>query len=339
MKILRKDKLNAVLDKLAEEAELYVPMSKGNGSGFFPWKSYDPEKQNLMLDKVNVYFSPKGVVFPQTEKMYSIRQGGQEVSIDQTFENSHPRILFGVRACDARAIRCLDDVFLTRGYEDSFYKARRDNLTIIASACYIKGPNCFCGAMEIDPAEPEGDIIIRDTGDNGFIWEAKTAKGEELTSRLGELLEEGELTAPEAQPFAVQVDYTGVAEKLKGMFEHPIWDELSEPCQNCGICTYVCPSCHCFDIQVKMWGDQGYRFRCWDSCMYAEYTAEAGGGNPRPTTKERFRNRFLHKLEFFTERYGYPLCTGCGRCIVACPTGINIVKIIDAVKEANADAR
>jgi ferredoxin len=151
------------------------------------------------------------------------------------------------------------------------------------------------------------------------------------------MLEEKELKAPEAKAFQTQVDYEGVAEKLKGMFEHPIWEDLSSNCQNCGICTYVCPSCHCFDIQVKSWGEEGYRFRCWDSCMYGEYTAEAGGGNPRPTTKERFRNRFLHKLEFFSERYGYPLCTGCGRCIVACPTGINIVNIINEVKEASVD--
>jgi sulfhydrogenase subunit beta (sulfur reductase) len=269
--------------------------------------------------------------------MYSIKQMGQEAAIEATFENSSPTVIFGVRACDARAIKCMDDVFLTRGYADSFYKARRDNAVIIGNACYNPGANCFCAGMGIDPADPVADIIIRDTGD-AYIWEAKTEKGEKLSLSINDLLEEKEIARPEMKPFTTRVEYQGVAEKLKGMFEHEIWAELSETCQNCGICTYVCPSCHCFDIQVKMWGDKGYRFRCWDSCMYTEYTAEAGGGNPRPTTKERFRNRFLHKLEFFTERYGYPLCTGCGRCIVACPNGINIIDIMEKVKEANADA-
>ncbi len=337
MKILNKRHLDLTLNKLAEQAEVFVPMAKGKSSGFYSWKNRNPETEPLMLDALNVYLSPKNIVFPQTEKMYSIKQSGQEVEIKETYEDNSPRIIFGIRACDARAITCMDDVFLTRGYEDSFYKARRDNIAIIANACYNPGANCFCAGMGIDPTEPNADIIIRDTGDSGYIWESKSARGEELTAQISEWLEEKELKAPASKPFQTNVDYNGVAEKLKTMFEHPIWEELSQACQNCGICTYVCPSCYCFDIQVKMWGDEGYRFRCWDSCMYTEYSAEAGGGNPRPTTKERFRNRFLHKLEFFSERYGYPLCTGCGRCIVACPTGINIVSIIDQVKEANVD--
>jgi len=337
MKVLSKNNLESLLNKLSEELEVFVPMSKGNSSGFYSWKTRNPEADKIMLEALNVYLPPKNVVLPQTEKMYSIKQQGQQVDINETFEDYNAKVLFGVRACDARAITAMDDVFLTRGYEDSFYKARRDNLTIIANACYKPGANCFCAGMGIDPTEPDADIIIRDTGDSGYIWEVKTEKGETLTNRVADLLEEKELALPELKPFNTSVEYEGVAEKLKNMFEHPIWEDLSKNCQNCGICTYVCPSCYCFDIQVKMWGDEGYRFRCWDSCMYTEYSAEAGGGNPRPTTRERFRNRFLHKLEFFKERYGYPLCTGCGRCIVACPNGINIMNIIDEVKEANID--
>lgn len=337
MKIINKSSLQALLDKLAQQTEVYVPMGRGNTSGFYSWKSYDEKSDQLMLDSLNVYISPKSLVFPQTEKMYSLKQAGQDVSIDETYEDHSAAIIFGVRACDARAITALDEVFLTRGYEDSFYKAKRENVTIIGNACYKPGSNCFCGFMEIDPANPDADVIIRDAGD-AYIWEAKTEKGEKLTAGIADLLQEKELPLPELQAFKLDASaYEGLAEKLKGMFDHPIWHELSEACQNCGVCTYVCPSCHCFDIQVKMYGNEGYRFRCWDSCMYTEYSAEAGGGNPRSNPTERFRNRFLHKLEFFKERYGHPLCTGCGRCIVACPTGINIVNIINQLKEADAD--
>ena len=193
-----------------------------------------------------------------------------------------------------------------------------------------------CEAMGVAMTEPETDIILRDAGDEGYIWEVKTEPGEKLTQAVAEFLSDKELKAPEAKAFQTQVDYAGVAEKLKGMFDDPIWERMSQPCVNCGACTYICPSCHCFDIQVKMWGDQGYRFRCWDSCMYAEYTAEAGGGNPRPTGVERFRNRFLHKLQFFNERYGYALCTGCGRCTIVCPTGVRITDIIKEIKEVDS---
>ncbi|NLJ72348.1 MAG: 4Fe-4S binding protein, partial [Syntrophomonadaceae bacterium] len=34
------------------------------------------------------------------------------------------------------------------------------------------------------------------------------------------------------------------------------------------------------------------------------------------------------------ERYGPSLCTGCGRCVVVCPVGINITTIIQDIKEA-----
>lgn len=337
MKVLAKTKLEELFNKLGESAELYVPMGRGTDSGFYSWKTYDASKDELMLDALNVTQSAKKIVFPQTEKMYSIKGQGQEMTIEETFEDSSPTIIFGIRACDSKAIFCLDQVFLTKGYVDNFYKARRDNTLIIANACYNPGANCFCGAMDVDPTEPDNaDIIIRDAGEV-YIWEAKTEKGESLSSGISALLEEKDVKVPELKPFKTNVNYEGVAEKLQGMFEHAIWDRLSEQCQNCGICTYVCPSCHCFDIQVKMWGDEGYRFRTWDSCMYTEYSAEAGGGNPRATGKERFRNRFLHKLEFFTERYGRPLCTGCGRCISVCPNGVNIINIIDEIKEADED--
>lgn len=338
MKVLSKSKLETALNKLNQSAEVLLPMQKGKESGFFSWKLFKQGEDELMLDALNVYLSPKNVVLPQTERMYSIKQQGQEIKIDQTFEDASPRIIFGVRPCDLKAIRCMDEVFLTRGYEDSFYKCRRQAITIIANACYQPGPACFCAAMEVNPVEPEGaDIIIRDAGE-AYIWEAKTSQGEALTAQITELLEEKDLAMPESKPFMQEVKYEGVAEKLKTMFNSRIWERLGEACHNCGICTYVCPSCYCFDIQVKMWGDEGYRFRCWDSCMYEEYSREAGGGNPRGTGIERFRNRFLHKLEFHKERYGTPLCTGCGRCIVACPAGINIAGIIAEIKEAEADA-
>jgi ferredoxin len=335
VKILAKDKVEALLDKIAQQAAVFVPLAVEQGSGFYPWNDEHKDKP-LLLDALNVYTSPKYVLFPQTERMYDLKQQGQELEIDKTYEDHSERVIFGVRACDARAMRSLDDVFLTRGFTDSFYKARRDHVTVIGNACYNPGANCFCEAMGVSMTDPESDVIIRDAGDEGYIWEPQTDQGEKLTQAVAEFLTDKELTAPQAGPFQTEVDYEGVAEKLQGMFEHPLWERMSEPCVNCGACTYICPSCHCFDIQVKMWGDSGYRFRCWDSCMYAEYSAEAGGGNPRPTGVERFRNRFLHKLEFFNERYGYSLCTGCGRCTIVCPAGVRITDIIKQIKEVDS---
>ena len=70
-----------------------------------------------------------------------------------------------------------------------------------------------------------------------------------------------------------------------------------------------------------------------DSCMF-EYTAMAGGHQPRPGKKERVRNRFLHKLRYFPERYNMLLCTGCGRCVVKCPVNLDITDVISKIKKA-----
>ncbi|MBC7075084.1 MAG: 4Fe-4S dicluster domain-containing protein [Syntrophomonadaceae bacterium] len=339
MKVLSKDKLETVFNRLAQESDVYVPMQRGEQSGFFSFLTYDAARDEIALDILNTYLPPKNIILPQTEKMYSFRQEGTKVNIEEVYEDSQPKIIFGIRGCDAKAVECLDMVFLTRGYEDSFYKSRRENTVIIANACYAPGPNCFCESMGIDPVNPRpADVIIRDTGNGTLVWEAASDKGKKISDQISEFLEEKDVKLPEAKQCQRQVAYDGVAEKLRDMFASPVWDKLSEPCQNCGICTYLCPTCYCFDIQVKSWGEEGYRFRCWDSCMYREYTQMAGGHNPRETGTERFRNRFLHKLEFFKERYGTSLCTGCGRCIIACPVGIDITNIVDLIKEVDAGA-
>lgn len=332
MKVFKRGKLEKVLDKLSESAEVYVPMMRGAQSGFFDYKTYNPEFDELVLEVLNVLRPPKEAVFPQTEKMYSFKQEGQDVIIDKVYEDETMRIVFGIRSCDLKAIEYLDEVFLTRGYEDTFYKKRRENTVFIANACYNPGRHCFCDSMGVNFAEPElADVILREYNE-GYVWEVKTDKGEKVTGLLTDVIEENDVNLSVSKACTLKVDYEGVDKKLKGMFEHHMWERFSEPCQTCGICTYICPTCHCFDIQVKAWGEEGYRFRCWDSCMYREYTQMAGGHNPRETAKERFRNRFLHKLEFFNERYGKPLCTGCGRCVFACPSGVSIVKIIEEIR-------
>ena len=68
--------------------------------------------------------------------------------------------------------------------------------------------------------------------------------------------------------------------------------------------------------------------------MFGEYTAMAGGHQPRPGKKERVRNRFLHKLRYFPERYNMLLCTGCGRCVVKCPVNLDITDVISKIKKA-----
>jgi ferredoxin len=112
------------------------------------------------------------------------------------------------------------------------------------------------------------------------------------------------------------------------LFDAPEWAELSSTCLGCGTCTFVCPTCQCYDIKDFNTGHGVVRFRCWDSCMYSEFTKMAHGNN-RNTQKERFRQRFMHKLVYFPENNdGIFGCVGCGRCISRCPISMNIVKVM-----------
>ncbi|MCR4400016.1 MAG: 4Fe-4S dicluster domain-containing protein [Syntrophomonadaceae bacterium] len=328
---LGKADIASVLDRLAEEAQVYVPLLQQGVGTFAPWSS--ERAADLALDALNTVLSPKAAVLPQTERMYSFRAVGDQAEVTEVAYDTTPRVVFGLRACDAKALACLDEVFLTRTYVDEFYRARRDNTTLVARSCPAPGPNCFCSSMGVDPMQPAGaDVILHDLGE-AWGWEPVTERGQQLTSRVRDLLQDGGFEKPQAGAFAIELDMQGVPEKLAALFEHPLWEELAARCMNCGICTYVCPSCYCFDIQVKNRGSEGYRFRCWDSCMYYEYSKMAGGHNPRERKADRFRNRFLHKLEFFHERYGSLLCTGCGRCMAMCPHGVNIVTLIERVRE------
>ena len=110
--------------------------------------------------------------------------------------------------------------------------------------------------------------------------------------------------------------------KTNEFFKSPVWDELSQTCLGCGT------TCQCYDIKDFNTGNGVIRYRCWDSCMYSDFTRMAHGNN-RLTQKERFRQRFMHKLVYFPENNnGEFSCVGCGRCLAKCPISMNIVKVM-----------
>ena len=108
-------------------------------------------------------------------------------------------------------------------------------------------------------------------------------------------------------------------------FNSPVWEELYHP--------FVCPTCQCYDIKDYDTGHGIQRYRCWDSCMYSDFTMMAHGNN-RNSQMQRFRQRFMHKLVYFpANNNGMYSCVGCGRCVEKCPSSLNIVKVIKAFEK------
>lgn len=325
---LKRENLIPALRLLAAQGEIFVPTAVDEKvSKFAPWDgSSAPD-----LALVNTTLPPKDTLFPHQEGMYRYKTAG-EPSLEEIVE-APARILFGVRPCDARSIDCMDKVFLGDKYEDAFYARRRANVTVIAHTCAQTGPTCFCDSMGLSPAEaPSADLLLSDT-ETGWLVTAQTEKGEAVAALWKDLTAEGGEAAP-APACTLKTNMSdALAGTLVSRFEDPIWDEVCHACLGCGTCTYLCPTCYCFDINHEDHGGEGTQFRCWDSCMFSDYTRMAGGHNPRPSKKERLRNRYLHKLAYFKERYGQILCVGCGRCVGHCPSHLDITAFIDKAAE------
>ena len=331
--ILDKKNLIPLLESLATGRDVFVPASVDGVAKFARYG----EGITPAFDLVNTTMPPKDLLFPQTQKMYRYTVDAQGSYHVQEYDESREQVAFGVRPCDMRSIVCLDEVFLTKGFVDEFYANAREKLLCVSMGCAQAAETCFCASMGIDPQlAPNADIMLQDCGE-AYNVIAQTDKGRAELDAWAPYLQDGEGT-PLPCELSLSVNMEGVVDKLENMYDDPLWDNLSIKCLNCGTCTYVCPTCHCFDISQEMKRKDGVRFRCWDSCMFSEYTAMAGGHNPRPQKLERVRNRFMHKLNFFERRYGMSLCVGCGRCVEKCPVALDITRIIDDVAAADVPA-
>lgn len=289
-----------------------------------------------VLDYANSVSSPKSVVLPQVETLLSCPRSSVEGEgvVEHTFEPG-PVVLFGVRPCDARGILFLDGVFNGQENRDTYYASRRESLLVVSLACTNPRGTCFCTTTGGGPFSTEGsDLLLAEHGDEYIVF-AVTEKGARAVSMYGlERAEESsvqavrkaaEMCVAEMQP---QVDLSVLKESLDVCFDGEAWNTLTEKCAGCGVCTYLCPTCHCFDIVDEVCGDSRVRNRIWDSCQFPCFTRQASGFNPRPTYKERYRQRFMHKFSFCVDRYGTAGCVGCGRCVIECPVNLDIRRIM-----------
>ena len=334
MKFLKlgKEKLAGFLDGLRKEFQVVAPVKKENlvlfeeiGSG-----------EEALTDFANSRKSPKDFFFPQMEVLFSYRFSNGKVEIEEPPPEPRKTIIFGMRPCDARALLLLDKVFLEGEYQDSGYQRRRENTIILALGCTHPRSTCFCTSLGGGPFSREGaDALLVDIGE-AYVVEVLSQKGEELFKRL--MLpeaDEGSLRLAEQAKekakalISSRVRVGEATERLAGMFDDAFWDRVHEKCLGCGICTYLCPTCSCFDIVDERTNSGGERIRIWDSCLFPLFTLQASGFNPRPTGRERLRQRVLHKFKYSVDSFGEPSCVGCGRCILSCPVNLDIREVLN----------
>lgn len=336
MRKISLENINKLFAAVAENKNLYLPVDQTDGSAkYTKW-----EEGTVWSNALNTVKSPKDMFFPQTEDLMRFKTEGKNIEIIDIRSANEDFVVFGVRACDVRSFEILDRVFLSDPV-DSYYASRRKHGIIVSLACTRPSETCFCTTFGIDATNPEGDVTAWKT-ETDVYFKANTEKGEALLNSVASLLEDADESAVNEQkektaailkklPLAdLTTDGFG-AGKTKELWDNPAWDEMSQTCLGCGTCTFVCPTCQCYDIKDFNTGNGVIRYRCWDSCMYSEFTRMAHGNN-RLTQKERFRQRFMHKLVYYPENNnGLFSCVGCGRCLAKCPISMNIAKVMKKI--------
>ena len=335
---IKTDSLPRLYAAIAEKKDLFLPVKTAGQTNFGLWT----ETAEVDIRTLKTVKSAKDIFFPQSENLYRVSRQEGKYTVEPEALQEKPFVVFGIRGCDVKGMEVLDKVFLSDPV-DSYYAARRENGIVVAMACGRPEASCFCKVFGVDCAEPAGDVVTWLAGDL-LYWQPKTEKGEALTAELSALLESAEDAAVEAEKAAIRaiveklpyanlsLDNWGAAAADKN-FDSPIWEQLYRPCLACGTCTFVCPTCQCYDIKDYNTGNGVQRYRCWDSCMYSDFTMMAHGNN-RTSQMQRFRQRFMHKLAYFpANNDGMFSCVGCGRCVDKCPSHLNIVKVIKAFEK------
>lgn len=277
--------------------------------------------------------SAKETFFPLCETILTYERDKDGVRVTDVDPGAVPEtLLIGARPCDAAAAPVLDAVF-SWDYKDEFFLKRREKTTIIGLACTRADDACFCTAVGLSPADTRGsDLFLTPLKDGGYRCDAITGKGEALLAAHAALFADGDGTpAPLAEPSPGALDLDKIRGWLDTHFEDPLWEEIAERCAGCGACAFLCPACHCFDIVDEGGEAKGARRKSWDACGFGKFTNHASGHNPRDMQPQRYRNRIMHKFKYYVDKFDQRLCTGCGRCIRACPVGIDIAAVLEEI--------
>ena len=321
--------LSELVDFLGKKADVYAPV----GDTKTAFERLDGREPNVArLSDV----SARSVFQPLTH--YYLRFEDRP-DADATFTDydASPRVVLGMRPCDVAALDVQDRVFA----ESESHRALRDATTVVGLLCDRREDTCFCDSLGHGPHETGGmDVVVYPVPQGGYVVRAETDKGKELLAGapFTEVSDPPEPTFEEREHPALET--AGLAKSLKSLpksddpdAEGPdVWDDIAFACVNCRVCTYACPTCHCFTVTDEVFGTAGGRATVWDSCQNELFTKEASGHNPRQSKGARARQRILHKYLYYPAVHGEIMCTGCGRCIRGCPTGRNIVEELTALK-------
>lgn len=344
IRFVNTDGLPAFLAYLSKDARVLAPVEKPADKKSVVFEEWTLDKP-FTLEKATV--PAKEAVLPQCETLLTYRRVKNpedpscvSLTLDDT-PQALPTVVFACRPCDARGYVTLDRPYLQGPLLDPYYRARREQLTVLTLTCPRGCSTCFCHWVGGGPSSPEGSDVLMTEVEGGIVLQGLTPKGDALLEGSG--LEDGTARFSDAE--AARKAAWATLDKAPDLKSAParvaarftdvdFWEKETDRCLSCGACTYFCPTCYCFNITDEGDGYQkpGRRLRTWDNCMSSLFTREASGHNPRTAKALRMRNRVSHKFATYPENWGAFSCNGCGRCIGNCPVCLDIRAIVlDAV--------
>jgi len=337
--VVSKSDLIKFFNSIQSEYEVYVPHKTEREVDDLVFKKFDPEK-DFVLDKYRtvdpvraLFYMPSESVLPPSAK-------------------SKKRIIAGVKNCDLMGLAVLDDALLKDNFEEPNYKIWRENSCIISCDCTGALPTCHCILLDNNPypVEKENEVLYDinlSPVDDKYIITIGSKKGEELAEKLKEVCTLSSVTDNDKEireanraevlkkvrdinaDFTPDRNYDVITENK----EAATWKELCNECVQCGACTNICPTCYCLILNDESTNEEFKKVRSWDSCQLVGYAEVAGGGTPREHKWETFRNRYQCKHNFMKFNFDKLGCTGCGRCISACPAEIDLREVIQSLQE------
>jgi ferredoxin len=326
--IITRENLNRLIDGFLADGKTVAGLVAAAQRVFFrPLKTAE---QLILNHETMPTNSIKEFFFPAHETICRYHYEGKELVVQDVEPFSLEQIIIGARPCDAASLPILDKVFAW-DYQDRFYQQRRECSTMITLACQKADENCFCTSVGLAPDSQSGaDAMLLPIDSVTFEVRTFTEKGQTLFDGQTTLSNKtGQTATPPKTKFDAQI----VEKYLSDHFDDPVFDETGLRCVSCGVCTYLCPTCHCFDIVDEGGTAKGNRVKNWDTCQMPLFTLHASGHNPRSNQAARQRNRIQHKFCIYPGKFGSILCTGCGNCTRECSTSLGIRPVLELLQK------
>ena len=335
---ITKSQINELLEALIGRYDVFAPVPKGSQYAFGKIEN----AAMAALDYDATILPPRKFFLPPQEELFQYQAPGGDVIIPE--KKLKPRVIFGIHTYDLHGIGVLKSVFMGVEQPDPYF-------SLLFNSSYLVGIDHrddefkFTRDMKTDGLNCEYDLFLGNYGQD-YILLLGRERGNELiadlkadltpvdTKELESYLKQREAGLSK-KPLKLLAEVDEFPVIMPAVQDSIVWQQEADKCFSCGSCNTTCPTCYCFDIRDVPDNETigGMRMRSWDSCMLSVFARVATGENFRESAHQRLKHRFNRKVWYLREKYKRAACVGCGRCSRACKADINIVRILNKLKE------